>query len=419
MKWPSCDAITCRMNSSRCSRPMQFDGTIAVQARQMVEETEWLLELSDQHAFIQGVVGWVDLRSPELARDNWRSTPRTQSSSASATSFTTNRMTDFMLLPEFRRGIAQLREFDLTYDLLLFPQHLPVAVATRHRVSEPALRARPHRQARHSRATGVAVAGRSAAAGGASPTCSANSPGMVTEAEWQQWRPEDFHPLPRRRHRGLRHRARDDRFRLAGLHAVRRLRLHDARRRGLLFSSSPRKIGDDILGSNCARFYHLDEQQRNTMSKTMLAAVLHGIQDLRVERTSPSPNSNPARCSCACGAPASAAPTCITSRRAASASFAVTAPFILGHEVTGEVVAVARRRDAARRGPARGGESRHASAGIATTAAAAGAISAATCGCWAAPAPSRPPTARSANICRRRRAMFPRRHRRSTTASAP
>ena len=72
---------------------IQFDGTIAVQARQMVEETEWLLELSDQHALIQGVVGWVDLRSPKLRGHNWRNTPSTQSSSASATSFTMNRMT--------------------------------------------------------------------------------------------------------------------------------------------------------------------------------------------------------------------------------------------------------------------------------------------------------------------------------------
>ena len=43
-----------------------FDGTIAVQARQMVEETEWLLQLADAHPFIRGVVGWVDLRSPQV-----------------------------------------------------------------------------------------------------------------------------------------------------------------------------------------------------------------------------------------------------------------------------------------------------------------------------------------------------------------
>ena len=39
-----------------------FDGTIAVQARQMIEETEWRLKLADENDFIKGVVGWVDLR---------------------------------------------------------------------------------------------------------------------------------------------------------------------------------------------------------------------------------------------------------------------------------------------------------------------------------------------------------------------
>ncbi len=39
-------------------------GTVVVQARQSLEETEWLLELADKHSFIQGVVGWVDLCSP-------------------------------------------------------------------------------------------------------------------------------------------------------------------------------------------------------------------------------------------------------------------------------------------------------------------------------------------------------------------
>src|SRR5579875_2571594 len=46
---------------------MDFDGCVAVQARQNLEETRWLLELADRHEFIKGVVGWVDLRSPELS----------------------------------------------------------------------------------------------------------------------------------------------------------------------------------------------------------------------------------------------------------------------------------------------------------------------------------------------------------------
>ena len=40
-----------------------IDGVVSVQARQTVGETEWLLDLADQNAFIQGVVGWVPLVS--------------------------------------------------------------------------------------------------------------------------------------------------------------------------------------------------------------------------------------------------------------------------------------------------------------------------------------------------------------------
>jgi L-fuconolactonase len=47
-------------------RATGFAGTITVQARQMVEETDWLLQLADAHPFIRGVVGWVDLRSPQV-----------------------------------------------------------------------------------------------------------------------------------------------------------------------------------------------------------------------------------------------------------------------------------------------------------------------------------------------------------------
>src|SRR5665213_3831572 len=44
---------------------VDFHGTVAIQARQTFEETDWLLRLSNQHDFIKGVVGWVDLRSAE------------------------------------------------------------------------------------------------------------------------------------------------------------------------------------------------------------------------------------------------------------------------------------------------------------------------------------------------------------------
>jgi L-fuconolactonase len=98
-------------------------GTVVVQARQSIEETRWLLELAGKHSFIKGVVGWLDLRSPELE--------------SALEEFTTHPGLvgvrhvihdepddDFMLRPDFMQGIGQLERHHLVYDLLLFPRHL-------------------------------------------------------------------------------------------------------------------------------------------------------------------------------------------------------------------------------------------------------------------------------------------------------
>src|SRR5712692_10564185 len=105
---------------------MGIEGTVSVQARQCLEESQWLLDLADQNPFIKGVVGWVDLRSPRLREQLER--------------FCKNRKfrgvrhvlhdepdDQFMMRPDFLLGISQLAQFGLTYDLLLFPRHLPVA----------------------------------------------------------------------------------------------------------------------------------------------------------------------------------------------------------------------------------------------------------------------------------------------------
>jgi L-fuconolactonase len=173
-------------------RDAGFDGTIAVQARQMVEETEWLLGLADRHPTIEGVVGWVDLRSPGLPGELERFAPHPRL--VGVRHVVHDEPDDrFMLLPEFRRGIGRLREFDLAYDLLLFPRHLPVAVAlvdefpdqpfVLDHIAKPAIRDglfSPWREDLKRLAE--------------RPNVSCKLSGMVTEARWNAWRPEDLRP---------------------------------------------------------------------------------------------------------------------------------------------------------------------------------------------------------------------------------
>jgi L-fuconolactonase len=101
----------------------EVSGTIVVQARQIPEETRWLLDLADENPFMKGVVGWVDLRSPDLEKQlmTFSGHPKLVGVRHVIHDEADD---DFMLRPAFVKGIEMLKEFNLTYDLLLFPKHL-------------------------------------------------------------------------------------------------------------------------------------------------------------------------------------------------------------------------------------------------------------------------------------------------------
>ena len=102
----------------------EVTGTIAVQARQTLEETDWLLELSDQCDLIRGVVGWVPLADPDVTEHLDR---LTQHCKFKAVRHVVQDEPDdnFILGTEFNRGIAKLKDYDLVYDILIFQRHLP------------------------------------------------------------------------------------------------------------------------------------------------------------------------------------------------------------------------------------------------------------------------------------------------------
>jgi len=110
-------------------RARSLDGCVAVQARQSFLESRWLLELADGTSRIQGVVGWVDLRSPNVEQEleEFVAHPKF----VGVRHVVQDEPDDgFMLRKDFQRGIAALHRFGLTYDLLVFPRQLPAAIAT-------------------------------------------------------------------------------------------------------------------------------------------------------------------------------------------------------------------------------------------------------------------------------------------------
>ena len=104
-----------------------IDGTVAVQARQNLRETEFLLELADNNDFIRGVVGWVDLRAEDIEAQLERVAPHPRM--VGVRHIVHDEGDDrFMLGGGFLDGLALLNQYKLTYDLLLYPRHLRVAI---------------------------------------------------------------------------------------------------------------------------------------------------------------------------------------------------------------------------------------------------------------------------------------------------
>lgn len=95
----------------------QLDGCISVQADTSENETRFLLELANQYNFIKGVVGWVELRSPEVEE---RLAYLSQFSKLKGFRQMIQAEPDgYMLQPEFQRGIAALKKYSFTYDLVI------------------------------------------------------------------------------------------------------------------------------------------------------------------------------------------------------------------------------------------------------------------------------------------------------------
>jgi L-fuconolactonase len=174
-------------------RKCGLDGCIAVQARQTLEETRWLLALAEASPIIRGVVGWVDLRSPKL--DEQLSEFSAHPKLVGVRHVVQDEPDDrFLMREDFQRGIGRLRDFRLTYDLLIFPRQLQAAIELAARfpnqpfvldhVAKPCIRdatLSPWREQIQELAQLQNV------------SCKVS--GMVTEARWHGWQDIDFFPF--------------------------------------------------------------------------------------------------------------------------------------------------------------------------------------------------------------------------------
>ncbi len=169
----------------------EFRGCVLVQVRQTLEETRWLLELAAHNSFILGVVGWADLRSPRLRAEleSFAGNPKL----VGIRHIVQNKPEDFLLQPDFLRGISMLGEFDLAYDILIYAKHLPVAAEFLKRFPRQRF-VLDHLAKPPIRSGAVDVWARGMRELASFPNVFAKVSGLVTEADWQIWKPENIRP---------------------------------------------------------------------------------------------------------------------------------------------------------------------------------------------------------------------------------
>ncbi|SNR85510.1 amidohydrolase family protein [Hymenobacter mucosus] len=169
-----------------------FAGSVVVQSDQSEAENDFQLRQADQYEFIKGVVGWVDLQAAAVAERlaYYQQFPKLKGFRHVLQGEADRAL---MLTPAFRRGIAALERHGYTYDLLVFPDQLRyatelVAAFPQQRfvldhIAKPPIKAGE---------VGTWAADLRALAQHDNVSCKVS--GMVTEADWQQWQPQDFRP---------------------------------------------------------------------------------------------------------------------------------------------------------------------------------------------------------------------------------
>ena len=166
-------------------------GCVAVQADQSIDETRFLLDLAEQHPFIRGVVGWVDLRAPDLAQQLDRLADEKRLCGIRHIAQAED--DDFLTRADVVRGIGMLHGSGLSYDILIYPRQMPAARSLVERLPEQRFvidhMAKPEIR---NGAIEPWAGHMKAIAEHSNVWCKVS--GLVTEADWRHWRPAQMRP---------------------------------------------------------------------------------------------------------------------------------------------------------------------------------------------------------------------------------
>jgi L-fuconolactonase len=167
-------------------------GVVSVQARQCLEETEWLLKMGEEHDFIKGIVGWLPLAAENIRQvleqysgNQWLKGVRhvVQGEPDPA----------FILGKDFNRGISQLKNYGLVYDILILEHQLPntIRFVDQHPEQQFVVDHMAKPKIKHNETEPWA---RNLKELARRENVSCKVSGMVTEADYTSWTKEQFQP---------------------------------------------------------------------------------------------------------------------------------------------------------------------------------------------------------------------------------
>ena len=168
------------------------DKTIFVQTQHHTEENDWVLDLCEKHNWMAGVVGWVDLASSdcEAQIERYKSNPKF----VGVRHITHDEPDiDFIIRDDVSKGLALLEKHEVPFDLLFYVIHLKHAKTVGQRF--PNLPLVIDHLAKPLIKKGTIEGWREdllAAAECENMHCKLS--GMVTEADWENWKPADLKP---------------------------------------------------------------------------------------------------------------------------------------------------------------------------------------------------------------------------------
>lgn len=169
----------------------KFSGCIAVQASQSEDETNFLINLAAKNDFIKGVVGWVDLRGVTIEeRLNHFSSNKIIKGFRHVVQ---GEADDFMLRKDFQNGIAALKQFNFTYDILIFHRQLPAAIKLVNEFPDQPF-VIDHIAKPDIKSGDIASWKKGIQEIAKAENVSCKISGMVTEADWKNWKTDDLKP---------------------------------------------------------------------------------------------------------------------------------------------------------------------------------------------------------------------------------